>query len=94
MAMSDLLKLFTLAAPVGGKSRHATKVGPGRISPSRHTTGPKRLAPTVGGNWQGKPYLSYAEHDACMRAELDARTLGWAKGQGYAVAQNNFFDRR
>lgn len=21
-----------------------------------------------GGNWQGKPYLTYAEHDQCVRA--------------------------
>jgi SLT domain-containing protein len=25
---------------------------------------------TAGGNWQGQPYLSYAEHDRCTRAGL------------------------
>lgn len=29
----------------------------------------KRLNARVqGGNWQGMPYLSYAEHDRCVRA--------------------------
>lgn len=33
----------------------------------------KRLnARVAGGNWQGKQYLSYAEHDRCVRATFGA----------------------
>ncbi len=32
-----------------------------------------RLAPAIkGGNWQGVEYLTYAEHDRCVRATFGA----------------------
>jgi hypothetical protein len=36
--------------------------------------GPRRLnTRTRGGNWQGHHYLSYVEHDQCVRHMIDAR---------------------
>lgn len=33
----------------------------------------RRLAPAIkGGNWQGQTYLTYAEHDRCVRATFGA----------------------
>lgn len=75
MAMQDLLKLFKIGRETGGKNRHARKAGPGRMPPSRHQEGAKRLeVRTPGGNWQGQPYLSYAEHDEATRGSLQFTT--------------------
>jgi hypothetical protein len=65
-------------------NRSHTKAGPGRthgqckliIDPtSGDIVGVRktsiRRAPTVfGGHWKGAPYLSYAEHDRCVRAGM------------------------
>jgi hypothetical protein len=41
---------------------------PAAPQPRRIKRRGKRLnARTAGGNWQGVPYLSYAEHDRCVR---------------------------
>lgn len=48
----------TPSAFSGGRKKHKSR---------------KRLnARIAGGNWQGKQYLSYAEHDRCVRATFGA----------------------
>lgn len=43
--------------------------GPARSRGPRRKKSVQRLAPArVGGNWKGRQYLSYAEHDRCVRA--------------------------
>ena len=74
------------------RERSHTKKGPGRyagrgkmvtIRPMftdiRIVKDPQqRLAPAiVGGNWQGVEYLSYAEHDRCVRARMQDRIYGY-----------------
>lgn len=45
-----------------GKGKHARKSGPGRMPIARHSEGARRLETrTQGGNWQGQPYMSYAD---------------------------------
>ncbi len=54
--------------------------GIGTKERSRHQ-GPRRLETrTTGGNWQGKPYISYAEHDACTRAGFGINSSDKRKG--------------
>ena len=66
------------------RNRSHTKSGPGRyhgscqliVDPSNGKVlgvhkPQQRLAPAIhGGNWQGKKYLSYREHDVQARARL------------------------
>lgn len=41
---------------------------------SRPVGGRKRLKPEIhGGNWQGKTYVTYAEHDRAYRRARDSR---------------------
>lgn len=47
-------------------------IPPSQWLPRQHV---KRLNARVqGGNWQGMPYLSYAEHDRCVRATFGLKT--------------------
>jgi hypothetical protein len=43
---------------------------------------------TAGGNWQGKQYLSYAEHDRCVRATFGAPHEA-AKAARYAMQRRH-----
>lgn len=70
-------------------ARSHTKSGPGRTHGqckliADPTTGqhlgvtkpqPRLALAVLGGNWKGKQYLSYREHDAHMRASLHERYL-------------------
>lgn len=78
-------RLAYLAAAIGigmGAMGGAEVIGRGYgggLSTSRRRSRPKkarqRLAPArQGGNWQGVPYLSYAEHDRCVRATFGLKT--------------------
>lgn len=71
MAFMDLAKLFYRGVErVREPNHHDTKAGPGRRN-ARRTVGAKRLETrTTGGNWQGQEYLSYREHDVCVRSSL------------------------
>jgi hypothetical protein len=71
-----MMAALALAASAG--TGNAVAVMPREpSSPSLPTVRPrkrrshKRLNARVsGGNWQGVPYLSYAEHDRCVRKTL------------------------
>lgn len=55
----------------------------------------RRCGRIAGGNWQGTKYLSYAEHDACVRADMVGRqSLGWARGRGYTIAAKAIHENR
>lgn len=74
-----MMTALALAASAG--TGNAVEVIPREPSsaPSPSTSAPRnrkarrRLNVRVaGGNWQGQPYLSYAEHDQCVRATFGA----------------------
>jgi hypothetical protein len=77
---SSLGMMAALALAASAGTGNAVEVMPrGPSSPSLPTVRPrkrrshKRLNARVsGGNWQGVPYLSYAEHDRCVRATFGA----------------------
>lgn len=73
---SSLGMMAALALAAGAGTGNAVEVMPREpnSAPSLFAGGPrkrkfrKRLNTRVdGGNWQGVPYLSYAEHDRCVR---------------------------
>jgi hypothetical protein len=85
MMMKALTKLFTLfgqALSATAFKRPFNSPSSKRQSPrdgTRHDVGrqrkglvgAQRLAPAKkGGNWQGLPYLTLAEHDQCVRASF------------------------
>lgn len=84
-------------------TRHHTRKGPGRL----HMQGalhefngvfvakaPKRRYPAAryGGNWQGKPYLSYMEHDMIVTFKLEGFTPDGAKE--LALSDRPHFEER
>jgi hypothetical protein len=77
--------MTALALAAGAGLGNAVEVlTPGRPDVPRSSSGPRRIKPrrkrlnvrVSGGNWQGLPYLSYAEHDRCVRATLGLQTRG------------------
>jgi len=84
------------------RERSHTKKGPGRyagrgkmvtIRPLfddiRIVREPRqRLAPAiVGGNWQGQEYLTMAEHDRCVRAQMQDPIYGYVGAKLALIAE-------
>lgn len=71
--LAALHTYLIMRAPLPGKSRSHTKAGPGRMPVRKAQGAPRLQTRTMGSNWQGASYLSYAQHDAVKRAYLESR---------------------
>lgn len=67
--VEGLHKLFAAAALSPSRRDHGSALMALRRVKRKGLRPQQRLAPAIeGGNWQGTEYLTYAEHDFCVRA--------------------------
>lgn len=96
MGMLAAFASSAFARSVAPVFRAGTRRRRGRVHSTRkNRPGSQRLAPAiVGGNWQGQQYLTYAEHDQCVRSTLDELSYSGSRAEQYERTKREIIAER